>query len=79
MESESEKLCAEAGYTGEALRNGILAAGYEPPVRSRSEEQRKKVENASYNPCRWVVEAGHSWFHRFRKLTRRYEKLGATQ
>ncbi|MDR3319999.1 MAG: transposase [Desulfovibrio sp.] len=26
----------------------------------------------------WVVEACHSWFNRFRKLTIRYEKLDAT-
>ena len=78
MESESENLCADAGYAGEAPRKVILAAGYEPHVRSRSEERREKVENTSYKPRRWVVEACHSWFNRFRKLTIRYEKLGAT-
>jgi len=78
MESESENLCADAGYAGEAPRKVILAAGYEPHVRSRGEEQREKVENTSYKPRRWGVEACHSWFNRFRKLTIRYEKLGAT-
>ena len=78
MESESENLCADAGYAGEAPRKVILAAGYEPHVRSRGEEQREKVESPSYKPRRWVVEACHSWFNRFRKLTIRYEKLEAT-
>jgi putative transposase len=78
MESESENLCADAGYAGEAPRKAILAAGYEPHVRSRGEEQREKVESPSYKPRRWVVEASNSWFNRFRKLTIRYEKLGAT-
>jgi transposase len=30
----------------------------------------EKVKNR-----RWVVEAAHSWFNRFRKLLVRYEKL----
>ena len=46
MGSKYENLCADAGYAGEALRKVILAAGYEPHVRSRGEEQREKVGNA---------------------------------
>ena len=30
--------------------------------------------SCSSDICRWVVEAAHSWFNRFRKLTPRYEK-----
>lgn len=78
MESERENLCTDAGYAGEAPRKVMLAAGYEPHVRPRGEEQREKVENPSFKARRWVVEACHSWFNRFRKLTIRYEKLAAT-
>ena len=71
-------ICADAGYAGEAPCKGMLAAGYKPHVRPRGEEQREKLENPSFKARRWVVEACHSWFNRFRKLTIRYEKLGAT-
>jgi transposase len=78
MEAESEKLCADAGYAGEAPCKVMLAAGYKPYVRLRGEERREKLENPSFKARRWVVEACHSWFNRFRKLTIRYGKLGAT-
>jgi putative transposase len=78
MEAKSENLCADAGYAGDAPRNVMLAAGYEPHVRPRGEEQREKLENPFFKTRRWVVEACHSWFNRFRKLTIRYEKLEAT-
>jgi transposase len=78
MEAEPENLCADAGYAGEVPRKAIIEAGYEPHVRPRGEEQREKVKNPAFKARRWVVEACHSWFNRFRKLTIRYEKLGAT-
>lgn len=78
MESELENLCADAGYAGEAPCKAMVEAGYEPHVRPRGEEQREKLENPSFKARRWVVEACHSWFNRFRKLTIRYEKLEAT-
>jgi len=51
---------------------------YEPHVRPRGEEQREKVKNPSFKARRRVVEACHSWFNRFRKVTIRYDRLGAT-
>jgi hypothetical protein len=36
------------------------------------------MENALFKARRWVVEACHSWFNRFRKLTIRCEKLDST-
>ena len=78
MAVEPEKLCADAGYTGEAPRETITAAGYEPHVRPRGVEKEEKAKNPCFKARRWVVEACHSWFNRFRKLTIRYEKLDAT-
>lgn len=46
----------------DVLAKGTVAMGTDPSFKAR----------------RWVVEACHSWFNRFRKLTIRYEKLGAT-
>jgi transposase len=53
-------------------------SGYEPHVRPRGVEKREKAMNPDFKARRWVVEARHSWFNRFRKLAIRYEKLDAT-
>jgi hypothetical protein len=78
IEAESEKLCADAGYAEEAPFKVMPATGYKPHVRPRGEEQREKLENPSFKARRWVVEACHSCFNRFCKLTIRYEKFGTT-
>lgn len=78
MQSERERLCADAGYAGKSPRKAMLAAGYEPHVRSRGEEKREKENDPLFKARRWVVEACHSWFNRFRKLVIRYEKLDST-
>jgi transposase len=78
MENEEEHLCADAGYAGEEPRKKMLAAGYTPQVRPRGQEKLEKVTVPGFKARRWVVEACHSWFNRFRKLTIRYEKLDAT-
>lgn len=78
MESVQENLCADAGYAGEDPRKVMVAAGYESHVRPRGEEKRDKENNPLFKARRWVVEACHSWFNRFRKLVIRYEKLDST-
>lgn len=78
MEAELENLCADAGYSGKAPREAMVAAGYQPHVRPRGEEKKEKRKNPLFKARRWVVEVSHSWFNRFRKLTIRYEKLDAT-
>lgn len=78
MESEQENLCADAGYAGDGPRKAMIAAGYAPHVRPRGEEKREKEANPLFKARRWVVEACHSWFNRFRKLAIRYEKLDST-
>jgi transposase len=78
MESETENLCADAGYAGEGPRKTMVDAGYEPHVSPRGEEKQEKERNPHFRARRWVVEACHSWFNRFRKLVIRYEKLDST-
>lgn len=78
MNDEPERLCADAGYAGEGPRETRELSGYEPHVRSRGVEKQEKAMNPDFKARRWVVEACHSWFNRFRKLTIRYEKLDAT-
>ena len=65
-------LCLDAGYVGrEAV---VRAQGFVPHIRPRGEEKRLLERDPTFTARRWVVEATHSWFNRFRKLTPRYEK-----
>lgn len=78
MAMQDETLCADAGYAGESPKQVMSDLGYRPCVRPRGEEKQEKRINPLFKARRWVVEACHSWFNRFRKLTIRYEKLTAT-
>ena len=71
-------LCADAGYRGEKALKVILAHGYIPHVVSRKREADQKKKDPKKKARRWVVEACHGWFNRFRKLLVRYEKLEHT-
>ena len=74
----SKHLCADAGYRGDKAMKIILAHGYIPHVVSRKSEAVNKQRHPEKKARRWVVEACHSWFNRFRKLLVRYEKLEHT-
>ena len=74
----SKHLCADAGYRGQAAMKVILAHGYIAHVVSRKSEAAQKKRNPKNKARRWVVEACHGWFNRFRKLLVRYEKLEHT-
>lgn len=63
-------LYADKGYDGESIREQILIRGYTPRVSRKKRGRGRPPKNR-----RWVVEAAHSWFNRFRKLLVRYEKL----
>jgi transposase len=73
-----QHLCADNAYTGEPARQIMLARNYTPHVRPRAEEARAKKTVPGFRARRWVVEAGHSWFNRFRKVFPRYEKTLAS-
>lgn len=73
-----QNLCADAGYVGKAAEETIRSNGFRPHVRSRGEEKTAKARTPGYRARRWVVEASHSWFNRFRKLLVRFEKTEAS-
>lgn len=73
-----QHLCAGNAYTGLPARQAMLARKYTPHVRSRGAEARAKKNTQGFRARRWVVEASHSWFNRFRKLNPRYEKTLAS-
>ena len=74
----SKHLCADAGYRGKNAMKIILAHGYIAYVVDRKSEAQRKKRDPKRKARRWVVEACHSWFNRFRKLLVRYEKLEHT-
>lgn len=65
-------LCLDAAYVGKEP----VAKKYNfiPHIRPRGEEKKLIERNPDFKARRWVVEAAHSWFNRFRKLIPRYEK-----
>ena len=70
-----QHLCADKGYQGIPALLIILSQGYIPHVKQRNEEVQEKRDNPHYKARRWIVEASHSWFNRFRKILVRFEKL----
>lgn len=74
----SKHLCADAGYQGKKAMKIILEHGYIAHVVDRKREASDKKRDPKKKARRWVVEACHGWFNRFRKLLVRYEKLEHT-
>jgi len=74
----AQHLCADKGYAGEPAQQVIKERRYIPHIKRRGEEIKEKKNDPNYKARRWVVEAAHSWFNRFRKLLVRYEKLSET-
>lgn len=67
-----QNLCLDAAYVGK--EEVIKGNGYTPHIRPRGEERKCLKKDPTFKARRWVVEAAHSWFNRFRKLIPRYEK-----
>jgi len=70
-----QHLCADKGYSGKPAQKIIKERDYVPYIKQRGEEIQEKKNDPKFKARRWVVEAAHSWFNRFRKLLVRYEKL----
>ncbi len=73
--ARSKHLCADAAYCSAECLGIIEEHGYIPHVVDRRKEADIKRHDPKKKARRWVVEASHSWFNRFRKLLVRYEKL----
>ncbi|MBP7797856.1 MAG: IS5 family transposase [Thermoanaerobaculaceae bacterium] len=64
-------LLADRGYSGRPALNAVTERGYHPRIRQQGTARRGRPPKHR----RWVVEAAHSWFNRFRKLLVRFEQL----
>ena len=70
----AQHLCADKAYPGKPARQTMLDRHYVPHVKQRGEEVAAKRRRRGFRARRWVVEACHSSFNRFRKILVRYEK-----
>lgn len=77
---EAPHLCLDRGYDYDECREAATARGYTVHIPPPSDQPRAVPppgDPARHPPRRWVVEAGHSWFNRFRRLLTRWEKKAA--
>ena len=72
-------LALDRGYDYDACREAATCRGYTPhipPKASADHPLPAPGDPDRHPPRRWVVEVGHSWFNRFRRLLTRWEKHG---
>lgn len=73
-------LCLDRGYDYDACRETATAHGYRPhipPTASAEQPLPPPGDPARHPARRWVVEVGHAWFNRFRRLLIRWDKQAA--
>ena len=73
-------LCLDRGYDYDACRQTAVAHGYTPHIPPTASDARPLPPPGHpdrHPPRRWVVEVGHSWFNRFRRLLIRWDKQAA--
>lgn len=78
--AEPPNLCLDRGYDYDACREVAAAHGYLshiPPKASAAQPLPPPGDPARHPPRRWVVEVGHAWFNRFRRVLIRWEKKAA--
>ncbi len=70
-------LVLDRGYDYDVCRVEAIARGYTPhipPKASAATPLPPPGHPDRHPPRRWVVEASHSWFNRFRRLLTRWEQ-----
>jgi transposase len=72
--------CLDRGDDYDACRQTAAAHGdrpHIPPKASAEQPLPPPGDPARHPPRRWVVEVGHAWFNRFRRLLIRWDKKAA--
>jgi transposase len=67
-----QHLCLDKGYVGKRIEQLAAKRGYELHVPPRGQPKTKLSRQKKAH--RWVVERGHSWTNRARRLLVRWEK-----
>ena len=77
VEQEQRHLVLDRGYDTPTCRKVAAQAGFVAHIPPKATEQRPLPapgDPARHPARRWVVEVGHAWFNRFRRLQTRWEK-----
>ena len=77
---EERHLCLDRGYDYDQCRGAATGRGYTPHIPPKASEDQPPPPPGHpdrHPPRRRVVEAGHSWFNRFRRLLIRWDKRSA--
>ncbi len=73
-------LCLDRGYDYDVCREAATSRGYTPHIprkASTTQPLPPPSDPERHPPRRWVVEVGHAWFNRFRRVLIRWEKQAA--
>ena len=73
-EEVEQHLCLDRGYDYDECRTQAEKSGYVPHIPDASVPVPPPTDPNRHPPRRWVVEVGHSWFNRFRRLLIRWDK-----
>jgi putative transposase len=70
-------LALDRGYDYDACRDAATVRGLTPHIPPKASAERPLPPPGDpdrHPPRRWVVEVGHSWFNRFRRVLVRWDK-----
>jgi putative transposase len=73
------QLALDRGYDYDACREAATNRGITPHIPAKASAEHPLPppgDPERHPPRRWVVEVGHSWFNRFRRLLTRWEHQG---
>jgi len=73
-----QAMCLDKGYDYDEVRDLLIAFVFTAHIRARGEEAQAVKKKAGFRARRWVVERGHSWMNRFRRILVRWEKRADT-
>jgi putative transposase len=76
--SRQQGMCLDKGYDYDEVRDLLVAFVFTAHIRARGEEAQAIKKEAGFRARRWVVERGHSWMNRFRRILVRWEKRADT-
>lgn len=72
--TKPQGICLDKGYDYDEVRALVEEFKFIPHIRARGEEAQELKKSTRQKARRWVVERGHSWLNRFRRILVRWEK-----
>ena len=69
-----DRLYADRAYDSEPHREKLRRRGIQPMI-----ARRRTAHGSGLGQFRWVIERTNAWYHQFRRLRTRYERLPEIQ